>query len=373
MKKKIFLFAFILINLAIFEVILSVFDPEQILVKGFDKEMLFRMYPNKFGKVVSEEYSVLVETNLNGFRQKLEPETKYSTLVIGDSFTEGWGVEEKEIYTEVYNQNSKTDKLLNLGLHGSSPILFALQIKTYLETFKPKRVIVQLFDNDLDDNDKIEVFAERNEDGTVRAPKSRLAASIFGESLYNFFKERTLYRLTTKVYKFFQKQPSPILYYKAGREPGITVLSHKGSIEKFGGLKSLGNEINTKYGNQFGFYKDAKEELWKNRLSKNEIYLNQILKICKDKNVELSFLYIPAKEYFAQGGITGTITGHTSEAHKQENPHFLQIEKVCKENALKCYYANEYLFDKNPESLYFPYDAHLNAEGHKALAEMIGE
>jgi hypothetical protein len=373
MKKKIFLLIFILINLSIFELVLTAFDPERILVKGFDKEMLFRMYPNKSGKVVSEEYSVLVETNKNGFRQQLADNNQYSTLVIGDSFTEGWGVEEKEIYTEIYNQSAKTDKLMNLGLHGSSPILFALQIKYYLETFKPKRVIIQLFDNDLDDNDKIEVFAELNEDGTVRAPKPRLAATIFGESLYNFFKERTLYRLTTKVYKFFQKQPSPILYYKVGREPSITVLSHKDSIGRFGGLKSLGSEINTKYGNQFGFYKDASEELWKSRLKKNEIYLNQIVKTCKEKNVELSFLYIPAKEYFAQGGITGNIKEHTSEAHKEANPHFLQIEKVCKANALKCYYANEYFFDKDPERLYFPYDAHLNAEGHKAIAEMIGE
>lgn len=372
MKKKLFLFLFILINLAIFEGILSLFDPERILVKGFDKELLFRMYPKKSGMVVSEEYSVLVNTNEHGFRQNISSSEKYSTLVIGDSFTEGWGVEEKEIYTEIFNQSSKNEKLRNLGLHGSSPILFALQIKYYLKEFKPKRVIIQLFDNDLDDNDKIEVFTELNEDGTVRHPKSRLAANIFGESVYNFFKERTLYRLTTKVHKFLKKQPSPILYYKVGREPSITVLSHKDSISKFGRLKSLGDGINTKYGNQFGFYKDTNEELWKSRLKKNEIYLNQILKICKDKNVELSLLYIPAKEYFAKGGITGNVNEYSKEAHKKSNPHFLQIEKVCKDNALKCYFANEYFFDKEPERLYFPYDAHLNAEGHKALAEMIG-
>jgi len=373
MKKKLFLILFILINLAIFEGILSLFDPERILVKGFDKELLFRMYPKESGMVVSEEYSVLVNTNEYGFRQNVSSSEKYSTLVIGDSFTEGWGVEEKEIYTEIFNQKSKNEKLMNLGLHGSSPILFALQIKYYSEQFKPKRVIVQLFDNDLDDNDKIQVFTKLNEDGTVSSPKPRFAATILGESLYNSFKELTLYRLTTKIYKFLQKQSSPILYYKVGREPSITILSHKDSIGKFGGLKSLGNEINTKYGNQFGFYKDSNEELWKNRFKKNEIYLNQILQICKDKKIELSFLYIPAKEYFAKGGITGTINEHTSEAHKESNPHFLQIEKVCNENALKCYYANEYFFDKDPESLYFPYDAHLNAQGHKVLAEMIGE
>lgn len=294
MKKLFFIIAILIINLFFFEGVLSLFDPEQILVKGFDKKLLFRMYPNKLGKVVSEEYSVLVETNQYGFRQKLNPNEKYSTLLIGDSFTEGWGVEEKEIYSEILNQQPKEGKFLNLGLHGSSPILFALQINYYLETFKPKHVIIQLFDNDLDDNDKIEVFTEIDTNGRVVGAKQRLAATIFGEWLYNFFKERTLYRLSTKVYKFFQKQAAPILYYKVGREPKLTVLSHNESIQKFGSLSPLGKDINTKYGNQFGFYKDTKEEIWVRRLQKNEIYLNQIIETCKVKNVELSFLYIPA-------------------------------------------------------------------------------
>ena len=42
MKKKLFLTLFILINIALFEGILSLFDPERILVKGFDKELLFQ-------------------------------------------------------------------------------------------------------------------------------------------------------------------------------------------------------------------------------------------------------------------------------------------------------------------------------------------
>ncbi|HMV42032.1 MAG TPA: GDSL family lipase [Leptospiraceae bacterium] len=373
MKKTFFLLAIILFNLGLFEFILGMFDPEQILVKGFDKKLLFRMYPDKTGKVVSEEYAVLVETNQNGFRQKIDSNHKYSTLLIGDSFTEGWGVEADEIYSEILNQSSKEEKFLNLGLHGSSPILFALQMKYYLETFKPKKVIVQLFDNDLDDNDKIEIFTELDKEGKVVSPKQRLGASIFGESIYNFFKERTLYRLTTKVVKFFQKQPSPILYYKVGREPKVKTLSHEESIQKFGKLSPLGKDINVKYGNQFGFYKDAEEELWKSRLRKNEIYLNQILDICKQNNVELSFLYIPAKEFFAKGGITGALKDFSSEAHSQKNPHYQQIQKVCKENQLKCYFTNEYFFDKDPEKLYFPYDAHLNKEGHRVLAEMILE
>lgn len=371
MKKIRNTIIFLLINLVVFEVFLSFFDPEVVIVKGYDHNLLFSMYPDKKGFVVSEEYSVPVQTNSNGFRQSSIPENA-SILVIGDSFTEGWGVEEGEIFTEVYNKRKKDRPgLINLGLHGSSPILFALQLPFYLDKFKPKKVIVQLFDNDLDDNEKIERFAVLGDDGKIIAPEKRLAASIFGDSIYNYFKEATLYRLTGKIWKFFKKEPSPILYYKERLKPKVKVLTHEESIAKFGKLSPLGADINTKYGNQFGFYKDAEDEIWKTRFKKNEIYLNQIISICKEKNIELSFLYIPAKEFFAENGITGNYSDDSIVTKHEKNPHYLQIKKLCSTNNLNCYYTSEYFYDKDPESLYFPYDAHLNRKGHEKLAEML--
>jgi len=54
--------------------ILSFFDPEQVMVKSYDEDYLFIMYPNKEGEVVSEEYKTNVLTNDFGFRQKLLPD-----------------------------------------------------------------------------------------------------------------------------------------------------------------------------------------------------------------------------------------------------------------------------------------------------------
>ncbi|MCE9501853.1 MAG: GDSL family lipase [Leptospira sp.] len=372
MKKYLFYAIFFFLNLFIFEIVLGLFDPEAILVKSFDKEILFRMYPGRTGKVVSREYSVTVETNGSGFRQKISQGANYDSLVIGDSFTEGWGVEEKEIYVNLLNLfGTNNFRFGNLGLHGSSPALFALQIPFYIKQFKPKKIIVQLFDNDLDDNDKIERFLTLSSGGKVIKPGSRLFASLFGEQLYNFFKELTLYRLAIKTYKFAKKEPSPILYYKPGREPGGQILTHEESISEFGKLSPLSSKINEKYGNQFGFYKDAGEVLWKERFRKNEIYLKQVIEICKANNIALSFLYIPAKEFFAKGGITGDIKNNSLADFNFRNPHYMQIKRICDMEKLRCYFANEMFWGKNPESLYFPYDAHLNPNGHKVLAEEL--
>ena len=369
MKKYLFYSVFTLINLVLFEVILTLFDPEAILVKGFDKEVLFRMYPDKSGKVSSREYSVTVKTNRLGFRQEIGVFEKFDILAVGDSFTEGWGVEENEVYTS--HINAKKFRILNLGLHGSSPALFALQIPHYIKQFKPKKIIVQLFDNDLDDNDKIERFLEFTDTGEVKNPESRFMTSIFGERIYNFLKQLTLYRLFVRAYKFVKKEPSPILYYKIGREPKIKLLSHHESLKEFGKLSPLGSEINTKYGNQFGFYKDSNELLWKERFRKNEIYLKQIVKICKGHNVEISFLYIPAKEFFAKRGILGDSKTDALSAFNSRNPHYLQVKALCDIERLNCHFVTDLFWGKDPESLFFPYDAHLNKKGHKILAEEL--
>ena len=105
MKKKIFTIAFFAFNILILEFGFSVLDPEEIFVKGFDKELLFRMYGGKKGKVVSDEFSVTVETNENGFRQSRINNAPKRVLVMGDSFTEGWGVEENETYIEKLNSS----------------------------------------------------------------------------------------------------------------------------------------------------------------------------------------------------------------------------------------------------------------------------
>ncbi|MDX1960168.1 MAG: SGNH/GDSL hydrolase family protein [Leptospiraceae bacterium] len=361
-------FIYIFVNLILFEFVLSFFDPESVIVKGFDKKLLFSMYPNKKGRVVSNEYNVLVETNEFGFRQKLNQ--TYDVLVVGDSFTEGWGVEEDEIFTTVLNKESK-QKYRNLGLHGSSPVLYALQIPFYLDQFKPKKLIVQLFDNDLDDNEKISNFLEFKQNGEVEKPKQRLFANLVGESVYNFLKESTLYRLFAKIAKKILSIESPILYYKDGKEPKSKIFTHDESIKQYGPLQPLGEMIDKKYNGQFKFYSELSSRLWNERFFNNEIYLKQIVQEAKKRNVEISFLYIPAKEYFAKGGILGDCKDCTEDDLAKKNPHLELIELICKKEGLNCFFGNKIFFNKDPESLYFPYDAHLNRKGHKVLAEFL--
>ncbi len=38
---------------------------------------------------------------------------------------------------------------------------------------------------------------------------------------------------------------------------------------------------------------------------------------------------------------------------------------------MECFFSNNLFYDNDPESLYFPHDAHLNAKGHQTLANVL--
>ncbi|TGL56223.1 SGNH/GDSL hydrolase family protein [Leptospira ognonensis] len=358
-----------LVYLILTEVILSAFDPEQVFVKSYDDQMLFTMYPNKKGIVISEEYKVSVQTNEFGGRQNLAFEN-YPILLMGDSFSEGWGVEESETFTSVANKLlSEEMQIRNMGVHGSCPSLMYIHLQKYITLFKPKKVFLQLFDNDLDDIEKFEPFMNLHEGRP--SPKKPVFARMAGTYLYNQVKESSIFRLLKRATKFIKGGVEPILYFKEGREPKISQLSHQESLVKYGTLLPLGEEISKKYNGQFEFYLKPSEKQWKTRLEKELHYLNLIYNLLKDQQIELGIIYIPAKEFFAKGGILGLEKNQSIKNLESINPHFQNITKFCDTNKISCLNTTSLLWDKKPEDLYFPYDAHWNRKGHETFGKIF--
>lgn len=358
-----------LVYLSLTELILSAFDPEEVFVKSFDDQMLFTLYPNKKGIVISEEYKVSVQTNEFGGRQNLVYEN-YPILLMGDSFSEGWGVEESETFTSVANNLlSEELKIRNMGVHGSCPSLMYIHLQKYITLFHPKKVYLQLFDNDLDDIEKFEPFMNLAEGKP--SPKKPVLAQIVGTYIYNQLKESSIFRLVKRASKFVKGGVEPILYFKEGREPKISQLSHQESLVKFGRLAPIGEEISRKYNGQFEFYAKASELPWKTRLEKELHYLNLIFNLLKENQIELSIIYIPAKEFYAKGGMLGSETIQSIKNLESNNPHLKNITQFCETNQITCISATNLFWDKKPEDLYFPYDAHWNRQGHEVFGKIF--
>jgi hypothetical protein len=103
-----------------------------------------------------------VRTNKEGFREKeLEPENpqKYIRIfVIGDSFTFGQGIEEKDRFSNLLdaelNRARNGYEVLNFGRPGAETVDETLILKKIIGKFQPDYVLLQWYKNDVEGSGK---------------------------------------------------------------------------------------------------------------------------------------------------------------------------------------------------------------------------
>ncbi len=99
--------------------------------------------------------------NSFGFREREIDQTPQKNtkrlLVIGDSITEGHGVQTQDRFTNLLQNSVKNLgwEIINCGMQGGSPLSYALNINRYLY-LNPNAILIILFDNDLFDDRSIE-------------------------------------------------------------------------------------------------------------------------------------------------------------------------------------------------------------------------
>ena len=102
------------------------------------------------------EFHYTVDTNSLGFRDRefsIEADPSVIRIaVLGDSFTYGWGVDEKEswprILEDMLNQKGYPVVVLNLAKPGYFPFMYASYAKHYLPLIKPDIVLIGLLQGD---------------------------------------------------------------------------------------------------------------------------------------------------------------------------------------------------------------------------------
>ena len=104
-----------------------------------------------------QDFAINVQSNENGFRNQLTPlakKTKPRLLIIGDSYTWGFGVEEEERFSDIIQKRHPEWEIINAGM----PCYGSDQSLIYLENigihYQPDAVLYVLFSNDFTDNSK---------------------------------------------------------------------------------------------------------------------------------------------------------------------------------------------------------------------------
>ncbi|MBE7437882.1 MAG: SGNH/GDSL hydrolase family protein [Spirochaetales bacterium] len=359
-----FYFVFLAVLLAVAEGILSLFDPEAVLVRADDQEEVYSFYPNREGRAVSREYSALVKTDHRGLRLCPVARGGPRVLVLGDSFAEGWGVECPASFAGILGQSMQ---IWNAGIHGGTAPYYVLRHRVFQKQWNYEILIIQIFDNDLDDVDKIYPYIHWQNDAVEKAKPAPLLGFPV---LSRFLKELSLYRMLRRAYYKGRGEPQPIKYYKPDRLPPIEVLDQEGALKEFGPLRPI-EDLQKAYNGQFLFYDPAAlaSGVWQRRLHFMESSLKQLMQEShSDSRVLL--VYIPAKEVLAPGGIRGLFPGRSSlKELRASNPLYQMLKNL--ENQRVQLLDGQEVFLNNAEESYFPFDAHLNREGHARLARAI--
>jgi lysophospholipase L1-like esterase len=132
--------------------------------------------PDSDSALAREEFRVRVRTNAAGFRGPALPGDKppyvYRIVVLGDSFTWGYGVRERQAFPArlerrlnarlVARGSERRVEVVNLGLPGAGPLDYLYHLRHTGLGLAPDLVVVGLFANDVNDLYQIERFGTRS-------------------------------------------------------------------------------------------------------------------------------------------------------------------------------------------------------------------
>lgn len=150
---------------------------------GYDFEPV-RSYANADEVLERTEFRTRVRTNAQGFRETRAPgppdAATTRVVVLGDSFTQGFGVEEDQRYTHyleaaLWRRHGRPIEVINLGVPGASPADYLYYLREAALAYDPDVVLIGVMGNDVNDTRSLFEHGARGVFGTLRTVKTRLA------------------------------------------------------------------------------------------------------------------------------------------------------------------------------------------------------
>lgn len=296
--------------------------------------------PNKTCPFITSEWNVVYRINSFGFRDKersLEkPADTFRILMLGDSFTEGWGVSQDKTFSalleaKLNNLSAKHFEVINMGVASYSPLLEYLQIKNIGLKFNPDMVILNFDDTDFADDTAYEALTTYDENHiplSVRAtfPErfkqivDRLQQINAGElHLLNADNNRNVYM------SFFEK--------------------HSVLFRELFSKKDIFGDVN-------GTLREPQPE----EFILPERNISLISDMLKSEDVSFVLTLYPYKNHLLSNNNTG---------------YFSTLQKFGDQNGIKVLNLLPLFETKNPGDLYFNHDMHGTVKFHELVANGI--
>jgi lysophospholipase L1-like esterase len=308
--------------------------------------------PGAQADLVSSDFRVRYAIDEHGFRdvsgRTIRPEhpDRFRVLLFGDSFTEGFGVEQADSYARRLEAADPNDyEVWNLGRMGASPLFHVVMAREFVPRLAPDLVVVQLFDNDLDENRFRHL--PREADGRVGALPDRMrprtgAAAWLGDAWDGLALVQAFDRLERRL----GGKDIPRLFVRVG--------SHVNGAAP--GPPSPDR--------LFPWYDPARTADWEPKLAEEEVLLRQLVSELRASGTRVLLVYVPHMPELVPGD---------PAASRARNPHAQRIARVATELGVPLLDAIDVFAapGRVPAHYYFERDQHWNAAGHALFAEAL--
>lgn len=110
------------------------------------------MKPNTEGRIVSGDFPyVAVKSNSKGYRDSEwsgKKKSKHRLMVLGDSFTWGWGVPSDSMFTNILDESDSDLSVYNLGIPGDDLYRMYSRFRYHFKEIQPTHVMIVNYIND---------------------------------------------------------------------------------------------------------------------------------------------------------------------------------------------------------------------------------
>ena len=308
MKKLYFITVFIIIDLILSQLFLLKFL-ENDLIKAnkdsFENRIFNKNYNYTFKKQAQftsqyDENIYEIFTNDLGFRddstQPLDRNKEYSIL-IGDSFIEGVGLDYKDTIVGILNKNLANNKFkfLNAGVASYSSYIYLRKIENIIKSnsdLKIKKVIVFLDKSDVSDDERYlnkPAFFKNTKGKFINQRKEDFLGDLKELSLWRFYTKQTI---SGKIIKLGTDQIENFLS-NIKKRSFISKKLNKSFFEvtelEIKAIKSINNKPHIR-----NWYLGATwEERTKSNIKFSVENLNELNNFLKKKNIELLVVLYP--------------------------------------------------------------------------------
>ena len=350
------------------------------------------------------EFSVDFRTNSQGLRYREIPLTKQSgnefrVVVLGDSMTEGWGVEAEQTFTSVLEKTlssvRRTFYFINCGLAGTGPLQYGRILASVGLKYHPDLVLVALHTNDLSDTpEDADLNVVRNWRGRyeVQSPKSLWPPGGVIKKTIHFFWPWSYARLQNLSLQRAKKEVSRLGFIarvtEIARRSGVPEARVRAWQEKipreiveacdrneFDPAKAM---MGCLFPDRAVQELDVQGELAEKQWTSMRRILGQISDLCRKEGIKLAVVYTPSPFQYDEtiGTLRKTLGVRVRREWLTEESSELErrIARWAEESRVP-YFSLTGTFreaaGRSPGRFNFPLDEHWTPEGHKVAAQAI--